>query len=74
MQKLTIDTAIRGTIIQDEADNELYLILEHIKERKSLKCLDRKFNEVMLGTDWIDSYYIYDNIDMDSFVKMVSET
>ena len=69
MQKLTLNTASRGTIIQDEYDNEVYLIFEHCKKKKTIRCLNRKFNEVSIGTDWIDHYYIYDTIDMDSFVK-----
>lgn len=72
MVKLTNDTAVRGTIIQDEVDGKLYLILEHSKERKFLRCLDEKFDEVRIGTDWINNYYVNGTIDMDVFVKMIS--
>ena len=71
MKRLTIETATRGTIIQDDNDNDLYLILKHKKDKKALVCLDKKFNIVSIGTDWINHYYIYDTIDMDIFTNQI---
>lgn len=63
---LTPETAKRGTIIIDKHSSERYLIIW--SSDKSLDCLDQKFNRVSLGIKWIDSYCIYDKIDMNSFL------
>lgn len=65
MKTLTLETAIRGTIIVDKHSDEMYLIFYHDRERKALHCLAQDFEVTLLGTDWIDSYFIKEKIDID---------
>ena len=65
MKTLTLETAIRGTIIVDKYSDEMYLIFYHDRERKVLHCLAQDFEVEYLGTDWIDSYFIKEKIDID---------
>ncbi len=64
MERLTLETARRGTVIQDGENNELYLILKCDTDKNYLQCLDKTFQSIDLGLDWINNYYIYDRIDM----------
>lgn len=65
MKTLTLETAIRGTIIIDKCSNKRYLIFYHDREKKALHCLTEDFDVAYLGTDWIDCYLIKEKIDID---------
>ena len=65
MRTLTLETALRGTIIIDKRSNERYLIFYYDREKGSLHCLTEDFGVAYLGTDWIDCYLIKEKIDID---------
>lgn len=70
MERMSLEQAERGVIIQDE-DNKLYLIVHRDDYCKSLRCIDQRFGEISIGTDWIGKYYFYDKIDMVSFIEIL---
>lgn len=60
---LTIDKVKPGTIIVDNKMSR-FLIIGVNKDKNYIDCLDQHFDRISIGLDWIQSYLVYDTIDM----------